>query len=322
MFKKKNIFLFSIICICLLSAVFASDFPLLSKKEQVEADMVTITSADILNVVHEKAIHLFIYFAIAAVFFYCTLILVHLKVYPLDSLVKRLHGYIKYCPHIARITAGFGLIIFSSLDVFAAHNLRIFLMIFGVMILLGFLSYIVSLLGGILFLFIVFESEASVLSHLEVFGLLSFMAVYPLIHPGVDSLFKYKFKKLPVDPFLMLRITLGVSFIYSGLTNFITPKYNVMLINKIPILANLPVAPEATLLFLSLVEVALGIFLVIGFLTRLHSAALWLRNLALLFLLNSKGLVLVPVIGSALILSIAGAEKYSLDNYLKKKHAK
>jgi uncharacterized membrane protein YphA (DoxX/SURF4 family) len=116
---------------------------------------------------------------------------------------------------------------------------------------------------------------------------------------------------------VILRLGMGVAFIYLGLTQKLgNPAQSLAVVEKYNLTAVIPVAPELWVLGAGLTEMAVGVALIVGFLTRANAAvAFVLFTLTLFGLPDDPVLAHVSLFGLASALFIMGAGPWSFDNW-------
>ena len=117
---------------------------------------------------------------------------------------------------------------------------------------------------------------------------------------------------------LVLRIGIGIVFLWFGLTNIFNPQ---TLIGYLPkFVQTLPIEPLSILLITGIFEVVFAIFLIIGLFTRLSSLLLFLHLVIVIIGIGYND-VAVRDFGLALAtlaIFLHGPDKWCLDNRRKK----
>lgn len=117
---------------------------------------------------------------------------------------------------------------------------------------------------------------------------------------------------------LVLRIGIGIVFLWFGLTNIFNPQ---TLIGYLPkFVQTLPIEPLSILLLTGIFEVVFGVFLIIGLFTRLSSLLLFLHLVVIIIGIGYND-VAVRDFGLALAtlaIFLHGPDKWCLDNRRKK----
>jgi uncharacterized membrane protein YphA (DoxX/SURF4 family) len=119
---------------------------------------------------------------------------------------------------------------------------------------------------------------------------------------------------------VILRLGLGVSFIYLGLIQKLgNPAQSLAVVEKYNLTAVVPVEPELWVLGAGLTEMAVGLALIAGVFTRASAAlAFGLFTLTLFGLPDDPVLAHISLFGMASALFITGAGPWSFDNWTRR----
>lgn len=243
----------------------------------------------------------------------------------MSSAMAKLESYDELLPWIARLALGIALIgagtaetlispVMGHLSTFAM--LEVFL---GFFFLLGFLVAPVSLVAIGIFLY-------GIATNNYLFGNLDFLALAVSVfllgsgRPGLDDILSINIlkstKNIKLVP-LVLRIGLGVAFIYLGMyEKILNPHDSELVVTTYKLTEIIAVSPALWVVGAGLVECTLGLLLILGFETRLVSMIAFLVISLSFFYFKESVYSHVTLFSALSMLVITGGGKYSLDKHL------
>lgn len=243
------------------------------------------------------------------------------------ALRMRLDGYTDFVPWILRLSLGIAFIGASVAGVlisptlpnagFAALQLAV-----GFALLAGFAVVPAVLAGIVLFMIAIFE-KAYIIGNLE-FGL-SLVALLILgdARPGVDDLFGVPVLKLPrlkaYIP-LLLRLGIGGALVFLALyEKVLNPHVSRLVVDAYGLNSIIPVGADMWVFAVGMIELAVGLFILIGFQTRLVTAIAFLVLVTTFFFFKEEVYSHVTLFGVLSALLVTGGGAWSLDYLLKKR---
>lgn len=193
----------------------------------------------------------------------------------------KLEKYDVFIPWIIRLSLGIALIgassaqvlispLLSGFDAFALMQL-----ILGFLLLAGFLSIPAAVFTCVLYIYAIIHTPY-LLGNLEFLAGAIAYIVLANPKPGIDDIFMKKIKvEQDLSRFvpLILRLGLGISLIYLSLYEKIfNPHLSELVVSKFQLTSVIGVSPEMWIFSAGIIELLVGLFLLIGFHTRLTSA--------------------------------------------------
>jgi uncharacterized membrane protein YphA (DoxX/SURF4 family) len=276
--------------------------------------------------------------------------LVRPRVTDVVVLRETLAGYDDLIPWMLRLSLGLPLVgagfvgyLFSPavpFDRIARPDLRLLLIGLGFLLLFGLATRIVSAAGLGTYLLALVSNPGAVLAIEFLPGFLVLLVLgggrpsadhmlqrvastegtlYGRVDP-VHHLKEYLDRKTrPYRRFVptILRVGMGVAFIYLGLTQKLgAPAQSLAVVEKYGLTGVVPVDPEMWVVGAGLTEMAVGTALIAGFLTRLNAAvAFTLFTLTLFGLPDDPVLAHISLFGMASAVFIMGAGPLSVDEW-------
>lgn len=252
--------------------------------------------------------------------------------------IERVRGYVEYVPWILRLSFGLVLIgsgitrVLFAPDVAPPEWPYLVLTALGFLLLLGFAVRAAALLGLAIYLAgLVFDPQ--LIEIWDVAGGLAAVAVVGPGRPSLDDLLRAAFPRGPgarVSTFtlhpgrygdvvpLLVRVGLGGALLASGVIDKIVVYGQALdTVEKYRLTSVVPVSPDLWVIGAAAIETALGAAILAGILTRACAIlAFIVLTLAVFGLPDDPVLAHVGLFGSASLLVILGAGRWSLDHVL------
>ncbi len=191
------------------------------------------------------------------------------------------HQYEAFFPWMIRLALGITLIGAGSSQALLSPGMETFPFIATIEFLLGFLILVGFLLtpatlATILLFFFALGMNSYTLGSTEFLALALSLLIFADPRPGLDHLlelpFLSPFKHLRRFVPLILRLGIGVSMIFLAIyEKFLNPHASALVVEQFSLTRFIPITPEAWVLWVGMVELAIGILLVLGIKTRLVS---------------------------------------------------
>lgn len=239
---------------------------------------------------------------------------------------ERAQTYHDFIPWMLRLSLGIALLgagtagmVISPLltDTFGLAFCQIVL---GFMILAGFLNLPVLLASIVLFIFAL-SQDFYIFGNLEFLAIALVLIILGDFRPGVDDLFGLpELKALrPLRKYmpLILRIGVGVAMIFLAIyEKLLNPHLSAYVVEHFNLTSYMPVTPAMWVLGAGLAELFIGLFILIGFRTRLVSAIAFLVVATTFFFFKESVYSHVTLFGILSVLFTTGGGAYSVDRYL------
>lgn len=243
------------------------------------------------------------------------------------ALRARLDTYDEYLPWILRLSLGIALIGASVAHVFISPVLHVgafagIELIVGFTLLAGFLVVPSALIALILY-GIALSQSFYIAGNLELAAALLALLILGSARPGIDDLLGVphikteRFKKYVP---LLLRLGIGGALVFLSLyEKVLNPHVSDLVVVKYGLNNILPVGAAMWVFAVGMIELAVGIFILIGFQTRLVTAIAFVVLMTTFFFFKEEVYSHVTLFGVLSALFITGGGKWSLDYLLKKR---
>lgn len=246
----------------------------------------------------------------------------------LDHIKKYASSYEDLVPWILRLSLGIALIGASSANMLVSPllstngTIALIELILGFLMLFGAFIEVTALITVLLFIVGIF-AEPYLFGNLEFFGAALALILIGNPRPGFDHIVGIKMvvsenlRKLYV-PILRISIGLALTFlaVYEKILN---PHASELVVAKYNLTSAIAVSPEMWVFSVGIIELAVGLFLLIGFKTRLTSAIAFAVLVVTFFYFKEDIFSHVTLFGSLSVLFITGGGIWSVDRYLEKK---
>ena len=208
----------------------------------------------------------------------------------------RLDTYTEYIPWILRLSLGIAFIGASVAHVLISPILPVAAfagieLLVGFFLLSGFLVVPSAIIGFILYI-VALSQKFYIVGNLEVAVGLIALLILGSSRPGVDDilgiphLHAEKFKK--IVPFL-LRIGIGGALVFLSLyEKILNPHVSELVVQKYHLLGIIPVGAAMWVFAVGIIELAVGLFILIGFQTRLVTAIAFLVLMTTFFFFKEE----------------------------------
>ena len=239
------------------------------------------------------------------------------------KIVTKLESYQEFIPWILRLSLGIALIGAGS-----AHSLispllpemtgfALMQVVLGFMMLSGFMLTPVVLFTVILFLYAL-SQDVYLIGNIEfLFGSIALL-VLGNDRPGLDDIFmipNHAIESLKKYVPLFIRIGLGGAMIYLALfEKLFNPHISELVVTKFNLTSAIAVSPEMWVLSTGLIELLVGLFVFIGYHTRLTSAIAFVVVTTTFFYFKEDVYSHVTLFGMLSVLFITGGGAMSVDN--------
>jgi uncharacterized membrane protein YphA (DoxX/SURF4 family) len=239
----------------------------------------------------------------------------------------RLDTYTEYIPWILRLSLGIAFIGASVAHVLISPILPVAAfagieLLVGFFLLSGFLVVPSAVIGFILYI-VALSQKFYIVGNLEVAVGLIALLILGSSRPGVDDilgiphLHAEKFKK--IVPFL-LRIGIGGALVFLSLyEKILNPHVSDLVVQKYHLVSIIPVGAAMWVFAVGIIELAVGLFILIGFQTRLVTAIAFLVLMTTFFFFKEEVYSHVTLFGMLSVLFITGGGMLSLDSVLKRR---
>jgi len=247
----------------------------------------------------------------------------------IDYVCNRASTYKVFIPWILRLSAGISLIgsgvsevlISPALKGFASFaSLEIFL---GFMFITGFLVIPTALVSMFLY-FLAFQIDPYIIGNLDFFAIVLALIIVENERPGIDDLIGMPhyspFKRLKsFVPFIM-RMGIGGAMIYLAIyEKILNPHVSEIIVREFGLMNVFPVSPEMWVLSVGIIEFVIGLFLLVGFKTRLMSAVAFVVLSGSFFYFGEDVASHITLFGVLSVLFITEGGSFSLDKWLSRK---
>lgn len=240
---------------------------------------------------------------------------------------KYASSYEDLVPWILRLSLGIALIGASSATVLISPLLEtnaaiaLLELVFGFLILFGAFIEIVAVTVSLLFIVGVF-AEPSLLGNLEFLGAAISLILIGNPRPGFDHIVGIKMfvsEKLRRAYIPILRISIGATMVFLAVyEKLLNPHASELVVKQYNLTSALAISPEMWVFSVGIIEFIIGLFLILGFKTRLASMIAFLVLVVTFFYFKEDVYSHVTLFGVLSVLFITGGGKWSLDRVLKK----
>lgn len=252
------------------------------------------------------------------------------KITPIRSWIialrSRLDTYMEFIPWILRLSLGIALIGASSAHVLISPLLHLggfelLELVIGFMLLAGFLV-VPSALAGMAVYAYALAHKFYLIGNIEM--LFAFIALILLgsARPGADDLFgiaQVNFPKLKKFVPTILRLGIGGAMTFLAIyEKVLNPHVSVLVVEKFHLTSIIGVSPEMWVFAVGIIEIAVGLFLLIGFQTRLISVVAFLVLVTTFFFFKEDVYSHITLFGILSCLMISGAGPISVDSLFKR----
>lgn len=241
----------------------------------------------------------------------------------INNAQKKLESYENILPWIARLSIGIALMGASTADVLISpiidnsFGIAWLELLLGFLLLLGMFLTPVTILSIALFIFGL-KNNFYLLGNLEFISLLLIILILGDGRPGFDDIFgikmSKKFEKLKKFIPLIMRVGLGGSMLFLAIyEKFLNPRLSELVVYKYNLTNIINVSSNMWVLSAGIIELLIGIFILIGFKTRLNSAIAFLVITLTFFGLKEDVFSHITLFGAFSILLIVGGGYLSFD---------
>lgn len=246
----------------------------------------------------------------------------------LNHIKKYASSYEDLVPWILRLSLGIALIGASSANMLVSPllptngTIALIELIIGFLMLFGAFIEVTALITVLLFIIGIF-AEPYLFGNLEFFGAALALMLIGNPRPGFDHIVGIKMfvsenlRKLYV-PILRISIGLALTFlaVYEKMLN---PHASELVVQKYNLTSAIAVSPEMWVFSVGIIEIVVGIFLLIGFKTRLTAAIAFAVLVLTFFYFKEDIFSHVTLFGTLSVLFITGGGAFSVDRYLERK---
>jgi uncharacterized membrane protein YphA (DoxX/SURF4 family) len=244
-----------------------------------------------------------------------------------DNIEKKAESYYELTSWMLRLGLGIAFIGAGIAKVLISPLLSIsspfpFLeILLGFLFLLGFLLTPAILISIILFLFAL-SKNFYLLGNLEVLASLIALLILSQPKPGLDDLLGVpsflSLKSLKDFVPLILRIGIGGAMMFLAVyEKFLNPHLSEIVVHNYHLTSIIPVSPEMWVLSAGIIEFLVGLFLFLGFKTRLASAVAFVVLSLSFFYFGEEVYSHVTLFSVLSVLFVTGGGKISIDNTFK-----
>lgn len=239
----------------------------------------------------------------------------------------RLDTYTEYVPWILRLSLGIALIGASVAHVLISPILKVgafagMELVIGFGLLSGFLAVPSAIVGVALYVVAV-SQNFYIIGNIEVAMSLLALLILGTARPGVDDLLGVPHlhaERLKKYVPLLLRLGIGGSLVFLSIyEKVLNPHVSELVVQKYHLISIIPVGAAMWVFAVGMIELAVGLFILIGFQTRLVSAIAFLVLATTFFFFKEEVYSHVTLFGVLSALFITGGGAWSLDSMLKKR---
>lgn len=239
----------------------------------------------------------------------------------------RLDTYIEYVPWILRLSLGIALIGASVAHVLISPILKVgafagMELVVGFGLLSGFLV-VPSVIVGIILYCVALSQNFYIAGNIEVAMSLIALLILGSARPGIDDLLglpHIHIEKLKKYVPLLLRLGIGGALVFLSLyEKVLNPHVSELVVQKYNLINIIPVGAPMWVFAVGMIELAVGLFILIGFQTRLVSAIAFLVLVTTFFFFKEEVYSHVTLFGVLSALFITGGGAWSLDAVLKRR---
>lgn len=246
----------------------------------------------------------------------------------LNHIKKYASSYEDLVPWILRLSLGIALIGASSANMLVSPllstngTIALIELILGFLMLFGAFIEVTALITVLLFIVGIF-AEPYLFGNLEFFGAALALMLIGNPRPGFDHIVGIKMvvsEKLRKLYIPILRISIGLALTFLAVyEKILNPHASELVVQKYNLTSAIAVSPEMWVFSVGIIELVVGLFLLIGFKTRLTSAIAFAVLVVTFFYFKEDIFSHVTLFGSLSVLFITGGGIWSVDRYLEKK---
>lgn len=253
------------------------------------------------------------------------------KITPIRSWIiairLRLDTYDEFIPWILRLSLGIAFLGASVAQVLISPTLphagyAAVQLIVGFALLAGVLVGPASIAGLALFC-VAIAQKTYIVGNLELAASLIVLLILGSARPGIDDLFgipQIHFPSWKKYIPLLLRLGIGGALTFLALyEKVLNPHVSDLVVQKYALNSIIPVGAAMWVFAVGMIELFVGIFILIGFQTRLVTAVAFLVLIVTFFFFKEEVYSHVTLFGVLSVLFITGGGRWSLDALLKKR---
>lgn len=243
------------------------------------------------------------------------------------ALRARLDTYHEFVPWILRLSVGIAFIGASAAHVLISPTLP-HLGLAGVELIVGFALLSgaglvpAAILGLILFITAVAQ-KPYIFGNAELAASLIALLILGKARPGLDDLLgvpEFKFEKLKKYVPTILRFGIGGALVFLSLyEKVLNPHLSELVVQKFALDSIIPVGAAMWVFAVGMIELGVGLFILLGFQTRLVSAIAFLVLIVTFFFFKEEVYSHVTLFGVLSALFITGAGPLSIDALFKRR---
>lgn len=247
----------------------------------------------------------------------------------LNHIKKYASSYEDLVPWILRLSLGIALIGASSANMLVSPllstngTIALIELILGFLMLFGAFIEVTALITVLLFIVGIF-AEPYLFGNLEFFGAALALMLIGNPRPGFDHIVGIKMvvsEKLRKLYIPILRISIGLALTFLAVyEKILNPHASELVVAKYNLTSAIAVSPEMWVFSVGVIELVVGLFLLIGFKTRLTSAIAFAVLVVTFFYFKEDIFSHVTLFGSLSVLFITGGGIWSIDKYLEKRN--
>lgn len=242
---------------------------------------------------------------------------------------ERLESYHEFVPWILRLSlgialigAGAGSVLISPLQT-AVGSIAGVELALGFLILLGFVLVPVTILAGIVYL-TALAGNFYLFGNFDFFAIALGVIVLGSSRPGLDDMLgmpKLAMERLRAYVPFILRTGVGLAMMFLAIyEKILNPHLSALVVQNFNLTAAIPVSPEMWVLSAGIVEFLVGLFIFIGFHTRLTVIIAFAVISMTFFFFGEEVYSHVTLFGILSAIFIYGGGKWSIDRLLQRKN--
>ncbi|MCA9353433.1 DoxX family protein [Candidatus Nomurabacteria bacterium] len=245
----------------------------------------------------------------------------------IDEMKKRIHSYGEFIPWILRLSLGIALMgagakgaLISPLAS-AGETIAVIELFVGFFLLAGFMLLPMTIVACALFFSAIFQD-------FYIFGNIEFLAAAICLlilenpRPGIDDIIglrRLSFQHLKPYISFILRVGIGSALIYLALfEKLLNPHFSETVVNLYNLQGVIDVSSAMWILSVAVIELVVGLFLLIGFQTRLTATIAFFVITTTFFYFKEDVYSHITLFGVLSVLFITGGGRYSVDRFLER----